>query len=116
MVDDAFLEHKDAIAESKYDFQWNKILYGIKETNKWADSKLVMTKMNEKQLQLLGEKPVADGKRKKANKMSTEEKAGLKVNAPKDPEASDTTGKDIMDLIGRDCNIGANSEKIIKEH
>ena len=48
--------------------------------------------------------------------MSTEEKAGLKVNAPKDPEASETTGKDIMDLIGRDCNIGANSEKIIKEH
>jgi len=48
--------------------------------------------------------------------MAPEEKKALKVNAPKDPEAEATTGKSIMDLIGRDCNIGANSEKIIKEH
>jgi len=116
LVDDAFDEHKDAIAELKYDFQWNKIMYGIKDTNKWADSKLVMAKIAEKQKALLGEKPAADGKRKKVNKMGAEDKKALKVNAPKDPEEAATSGKDIMDLIGRDCNIGANSEKIIKEH
>jgi glutaminyl-tRNA synthetase len=27
-----------------------------------------------------------------------------------------TTGKDIMDLIGRDCNIGANTKDIIDKH
>jgi glutaminyl-tRNA synthetase len=48
--------------------------------------------------------------------MSTEDKKVLKVNAPKDPEAQATSGKDILDLIGRDCNIGANSEAILKAH
>lgn len=38
------------------------------------------------------------------------------MNAPKDPEAEATTGKSIMDLIGRDCNIGANSEEHLKQH
>ncbi len=38
------------------------------------------------------------------------------MNAPKDPEAEATTGKSIMDLIGRDCNIGANSEDHLKQH
>ena len=45
----------------------------IKETNKWADSKIVMAKMNEKKLAVLGEKPADDGKRKKPNKKTTEE-------------------------------------------
>jgi len=40
----------------------------------------------------------------------------LKINAPKDMEAEPTTGKDILDLMGRDCNIGANSEEILKKH
>jgi len=48
--------------------------------------------------------------------MSTEDKKVLKVNAPKDPESQPTSGKDILDLIGRDCNIGANSEAILKAH
>lgn len=73
-------------------------------------------KLTEKQLKELGEKPADDGKRKKANKMTTEDKKALKVNAPKDDNVPATTGKDIMDLIGRDCSIGANSEKHIKEH
>jgi glutaminyl-tRNA synthetase len=75
-----------------------------------------MTMISDKQKALLGEKPAADGKRKKANKMATEDKKQQKVNAKKDEEEAATTGKDIMDLIGRDCNIGANSEKHIKEH
>ena len=48
--------------------------------------------------------------------MSTEDKKALKVNAEKDPEAEATTGKNIMDLIGRDCNIGANSDALLKKH
>lgn len=48
--------------------------------------------------------------------MATEDKKALKVNAPKDPDAQPTSGKDILDLIGRDCNIGANSERILKAH
>jgi glutaminyl-tRNA synthetase len=75
-----------------------------------------MTKIAAKQIELLGEKPKDDGKRKNKNKMSNEEKKTHKVNAPKDPEASATSGKDIIELIGRDCNIGANSEAILKKH
>jgi len=75
-----------------------------------------MAKLTEKQKALLGERPQSDGKRKKAGKMSNEEKKAHKVNAPKDPETKATTGKDIMDLMGRDCNIGANSEEILKKH
>ena len=117
MVDAAFEANKAEIDELGWDFNWSKkILFAIKEENKWADSKVVMDKMKEKQIALLGEKPADDGKRKKAGKMSTEDKKALKVNAPKDPEEKATSGKDIMDLIGRDANIGANSEKIIKEH
>jgi len=48
--------------------------------------------------------------------LSNDEKKSLKVNAPKDPEAEATTGKSILDLIGRDCNIGANSEEWLKKH
>lgn len=49
--------------------------------------------------------------------MTTEEKKDKKVNAPKDPEATATTGKDLFELMGgRDCNIGANSEEILKAH
>jgi glutaminyl-tRNA synthetase len=48
--------------------------------------------------------------------LSADEKKTLKVNAPKDVEGEETTGKDIMDLIGRDCNIGANSEEHLRKH
>jgi glutaminyl-tRNA synthetase len=72
--------------------------------------------VNEKMVKLFGEKPENDGKRKKAGKLATDEKKSLKVNAVKDPEAEATTGKSIMDLIGRDCNIGANSEEHLKKH
>lgn len=68
-----------------------------------------MKLIQDKQVALLGEKPKGDGKRKKVNKMSAEDKKSLKVNAQKDPEAEATTGKNILELIGRDCNIGANT-------
>ena len=116
MIDDHFNENKEAIDEKKWDFNFSKILFAIREQSKWADPKIIMEKMNAKQVALLGEKPKTDGKRKKAGKMSNEEKKSLKVNAPKDPEAEETTGKNILELIGRDCNIGANSEEIIKKH
>jgi glutaminyl-tRNA synthetase len=48
--------------------------------------------------------------------MTTDDKKSLKINAPKDENAEETTGKDIMDLIGRDCNIGANSDELLKKH
>ena len=116
LVDKFWEQYSKDINELKYDFQFSKILYGIKEANKWADSKIVNQMLSAKQKEVLGEKPAADGKRKKANKMTADEKKAFKVNAPKDPEANPTTGKDIMDLIGRDCDIGANSEEIIKKH
>lgn len=120
MIQDAFTKYKADIDELKYDFQWNKINYFIKDTNKWADGKTVKTKLEEAQLALLGERPAkTDGKKPKGNKMSTEDKKKLKVNATNladNKDAPATTGKDIMDLIGRDCNIGANAGAILKAH
>jgi len=63
LVDDEFAKHKADIEEKKYDFQFNKILFGIKETCKWVDSKLLMKLIADKQVALLGEKPKSDGKR-----------------------------------------------------
>lgn len=120
LIQDAFTKYKADIDELKYDFQWNKINYYIKDTNKWADGKTVKTKLEEAQLALLGERPAkTDGKKPKGNKMSTEDKKKLKVNATNladNKDAPATTGKDIMDLIGRDCNIGANAGAILKAH
>lgn len=78
--------------------------------------KVVMVKMKDAQVALLGEKPANDGKRAKKGKLPAEEKKQNKVNAPKDDSAPASSGKDIMELIGRDCNIGANSGEILKKH
>jgi len=115
LVDSAWSHYSKEIEEEKYDFKWNNILVWIKEANKWADSKVVMSKMQEKQLATLGEKPANDGKRKKPNKKTTEEKSKMKVNAPKDPEAVASTGKNIADLEGRVVN-NSNSEELLKKH
>lgn len=48
--------------------------------------------------------------------MATEDKKALKVNAPKDEDAAPVTGKDLAELVGRDCNIGANSDEHLKKH
>lgn len=72
----------------------------------------MLDKINTKKIELLGEKPAGDGKKKKAPKVANEDKKAAQKEADENP----TTGKDIMDLMGRDCNIGANSEKHIKEH
>lgn len=45
LVDGAYDHFKKEIDELKYDFQFNKILYLIKDQNKWADSKVVMAKI-----------------------------------------------------------------------
>lgn len=74
-----------------------------------------MAKLNEKKLAVLGEKPADDGKRKKPNKKTTDEKKQMKVNATKDPEAAASTGKSIGDLEGRVVN-NTNSEALLKKH
>jgi glutaminyl-tRNA synthetase len=47
LVKDAFKLHEKEINELKYDFQFNKLLYHIKDKNKWADSKVVMAKLKD---------------------------------------------------------------------
>lgn len=118
MIDDMWAANEKEINELQFDYPFGKILSGIKTLNKWADSKVINLKLGEKQKAVLGEKPVGDGKKKKAPKAAAaaDDKNQKKVNAPKDPEALATTGKDIMDLIGRDCNIGANTGDILKAH
>ena len=41
LIQDAFKKYEADINELKYDFQWNKINYYVKDTNKWADGKMV---------------------------------------------------------------------------
>jgi glutaminyl-tRNA synthetase len=49
--------------------------------------------------------------------MSTDEKKAKKEETQK-PEEEDkqTTGKNILELMGRDCNIGANKGEVLKKH
>ena len=48
------------------------------ESNKWADRKVLMNYLMEKQVSSLGPKPEKGAKREKKNKMSTEEKKAVK--------------------------------------
>jgi glutaminyl-tRNA synthetase len=48
MVDDIWAENQKEIDEKKWDFNFNTFLYKLKETNKWADSKIVNQKIQEK--------------------------------------------------------------------
>lgn len=48
LVDEAFTFFKAEIDEQKYEFGFNKIIFRLKEMNKWADSKIVMVKIAEK--------------------------------------------------------------------
>jgi glutaminyl-tRNA synthetase len=74
--------------------------------------------MEAKKVEMLGPKPSKEEgkKREKLNKKTNEEKKGGKIGAEKDPEAEQTTGKSIIDLVGRDCDIGANSKKHLDKH
>lgn len=118
MIDDAFEAHKAEIQEQQYGFAFFKLINTFKVEQKWADQKVVIKLLEAKKLAVLGEKPVDDGTKKKVNtaKLSAEEKKKLKVNAPKDPDAAPSTGKDLLELIGRDCNIGANTGEVLKKH
>jgi hypothetical protein len=50
LVDETFADYKSEIEQLGWDFQWTKIIKTIEEKNKWADKKIVMQKINEKQV------------------------------------------------------------------
>jgi len=109
LIEDAFKEHNEEIMEKKYNFQFNKILNFVREKNKWVDMKIINDKLREKQVAFLGEKPkVEKGQREKKNKPEKkEEKKDDKAAAPEEEKGT----KNILELVGRDCAIGANSEE-----
>lgn len=115
LIEDQFTEHKDEIAAKGWQFNFNQVVNGIKNKNKWADGKTIMLKLNAKKEAVLGPKPDTKGKRQKINAKTTDEKKDAKEKAKNDTDVA-STGKDILKLIGRDCHIGANSEKHIKSH
>ena len=117
LVQNAFDLNKKEIGELRWQFNFNKILTDVKNEQKWVESKTVLEISNRKQVELLGPKPVADGKRKKLGKVSTEAKKEKKAAvAAEKEEGGQTSGKDIADLMGRDCNIGANTDEQLKTH
>ena len=48
LIDQFWDKFSKDIDELKYDFQFSKILYGIKEANKWADSKIINQMLSDK--------------------------------------------------------------------
>ena len=115
MIEDQFTAFKEEIAEKGWAFNFNQIVNTIKKTNKWADGKMVITKLNAKKEAVCGPKPDTKAKRPKINAKTNDEKKEAKVKAENAGEDAGT-GKDILKLIGRDCTIGANTEKHIKSH
>ena len=87
----------------------------FKAQQKWADMGKFNDKLKAKKLAVLGEEVKGQG-RKKTGKMSTEDKKKLKVNAPNDDEVAPSSGKDLLDLMGRDCDIGMNTKDQLDKH
>lgn len=74
----------------------------------------MLTTVNKKKLEVLGEAPADDGTRKKKNKMTTEDKKKAKDDiGTKKPEDEPTI--DITQLIGRDVDVG-NSAEVLAKH
>ena len=119
LVAQGFEHYKAEIAEQEWAFQFNKIIGFVNEQNKWADGKVTFQKLKDAQLARLGERPKkGEGEKKRdgKNKAKPEEKK-KKEEAKKGEDApAASTGKDIMDLMGRDCAIGANTAAHIKAH
>lgn len=69
--------------------------------------------INKKKLELLGEAPKdgGDAKKKKAKPAAVN-----KEEEKKEVEAAPSTGKSILDLVGRDLKATQNSEELLKKH
>ena len=74
IVAKVFEENKEEIMKKEHMFQFNKLLYKVKEELKWADQKKVIDEVNSQKLALIGEPPADDGTRKKRGKATKEEK------------------------------------------
>ena len=106
-VDRLFEENKAAIEAAGSAFEFNKLLYRARDELKWADQKRVVELINARKAGLLG----ADSGDKKAKKPKKEE-----VKAEAEEVSAATTGKSILDLVGRDIAATRNSEELIKKH
>jgi hypothetical protein len=115
LIEDQFKAFDAEIKEKGWTFNFNQVVNAVKNANIWADGKTVIMKINAKKEAVLGPKPDTKGKRPKINAKTTDEKKSAKVEKDEANEEAGT-GKDILKLIGRDCHIGANSEKHIKSH
>ena len=116
LVAQGFEHHKAEIAELGWGFAFDKVIGFVKEKNKWADGKVTFQKLQAAQLARLGARPKKGEGEKKVKKPKAPP-ADKKEEAKKGEDApAATTGKDILDLMGRDCAIGANTAEHIKAH
>lgn len=86
----------------------------FKAIQKWADMGKFNDKLKAKKIAVLGEE-VKGAKRAKPVK-TAEEKNSAKVGAKKDEDAPLSSGKDLLELIGRDSGIGANTKAQLDKH
>jgi len=115
LVAQGFEHYKAEIAEEGWNFQFNKVIGFVSEKNKWADGKVTFQKLKDAQTARLGERPKKGDKSKP--KPKTKPDASKKDESKKGEDApAATTGKDILELMGRDCGIGANTAAQIKAH
>jgi len=79
----------------------------------------VLSTINKKKLELLGEAPADDGKKKRTNKLTAEEKKKAKEEASTTSAADSsepaTPTINIEQLIGRDVDVGNNAD-ILAQH
>jgi len=110
-VDKLFEDHKEGITAQGHSFEFNKLIYKARDDLKWADQKRVIELINKKKSDLLGNPPAsADGKKAKKPKKAEEKKE------EEEEVSAATTGKSILDLVGRDLAATRNSEELIKKH
>jgi glutaminyl-tRNA synthetase len=116
-VNKLYEDNMATIKEQGHSFDFSKLIYKARDEMKWADQKKIIDLINKRKTELLAEIPKPEGDA--AGKVKKVKAAPVKKEETKDEvvaEATASTGKSILDLVGRDLKATQNSEALLKKH
>ena len=109
-------ENMATIKEQGHSFDFTKLIYKARDEMKWADQKKVIDLINKKKVELLAEIPKPEGGEGKAKKAKAAAPKKEETKEVAEGEQAASTGKSILDLVGRDIKSNQNSEALLKKH
>ena len=108
LVAKLFAENAAKITELKHSFNFSSLILAAQTAFPWAEDRVIVSTINEKKLEMIGEEPKGDGKRKKTGK-------GGKKAEEEDKKEEETKVNKISQLVARDMHSMLNSEEILKK-